>query len=157
MKPKLVVVLVASLLGLALAVAMGLLLSSHSPTWRGHDAKDLTYWSQVGGTQDWSRAAAQGDAQAQFNQGFALIRTNFTRMIDRVPVLSGLPVVGERWFEKRSYGIGNDIGQDRLAEAYRWFQLSAAQGFAPAKEAETLFRGRIATQTVNPTRTRPSE
>ena len=110
---------------------------------RGHDPRDLSYWSQVGATQDWSAAAAQGDPQAQFFHGFALIRTNLLTMIDRVPLLSAIPIIGKQWFEKVSYGIDSNTNQQQLAEAYRWIKHSADKGFAPAKEAEKLFIGRI--------------
>src|SRR2546423_4488535 len=66
-------------------------------TARPHDPRDLSYWSQVGATQDWSAAAAQGDARAQFFYGVALIRTNLETMVDRVPQLSGIPVIGKRF------------------------------------------------------------
>ncbi len=110
---------------------------------RGHDPRDLSYWSQVGGTQDWSAAAAQGDPQAQFFHGFALVRTNLVTMIQHVPQLSAIPVIGKLWFESISYAISGNASQEQLAEAYRWIKHSADQGFAPAKEAEKLFIGRI--------------
>jgi len=110
---------------------------------RGHDPSDLSYWSQVGATQNWSSVAAQGDPQAQFFHGIELVRTNFVTMIDRVPRLSSIPIVGKRLFENTSYGIDSNASQEQLAEAYRWIKKSAEQGFAPAKEAEKLFIGRI--------------
>jgi TPR repeat protein len=137
MKTKLTIVAFV----LLLLATIGLTTNFH--TARGHDPRDLSYWSQVGATRDWSAAAAQGDRQAQFLYGLALVRTNLQTMIDRVPRLSGIPVIGKRFFETISYGIDGRIGREQLAEAYRWIKLSADQGFAPAKEAEKLFVGRI--------------
>src|SRR2546430_5212377 len=67
----------------------------------------------------------------------------FRGMIDRVPRLSAIPLIGKRFFEKVTYRIDSNISQEQLAEAYRWIKESADQGFAPAKEAENLFIGRI--------------
>ena len=110
---------------------------------REHDPKDLSYWVRAGAAKDWSSEAAQGAVQAQFHFGLSLIRTNLQTMIDRVPRLSAVPLVGKRFFEKISYGIDSNISQEQLADAYRWIKKSADQGFAPAKEAEKLFIGRI--------------
>lgn len=63
-------------------------------------------------------------------------------MIDRVPRLSAIPLIGKRLFQTISYSIDNRISQEQLAEAHRWIKLSADQGFAPAKEAEKLFIGK---------------
>jgi hypothetical protein len=131
---------IAVFVGLLLVV-VGLAVSLCAP--RGHDPRDLAYWGKAGANKDWSSVAAQGDPQAQFFRGFALIRTNLETRIDRVPRLSGIPVFGKRFFETISYGIDNGIAQEQLAEAYRWIKQSADQGFAPAKEAEKLFVGRI--------------
>src|SRR6185369_7922653 len=102
---------------------------------RGHDPRDLAYWNQIGASQDWSTAAAQEDPQAQLFHGIAFIRTNLLTMIDRVPLLSAIPIIGKPWFEKISYGIDSNANEKQLAEAYRWIKRSADQGFAPAKEA----------------------
>jgi hypothetical protein len=64
-------------------------------------------------------------------------------MIDRVPRLSAIPIISKQWFESISYGIDSNASQEQLAEAYRWIKHSADQGFAPAKETEKLFIGRI--------------
>jgi hypothetical protein len=112
---------------------------------REHDPRDLSYWSQVAATQDWFAAAREGDARAQFFHGIALVQPNIVTMIDRIPRLSSIPIVGKRLFEDKSYGIDNNISQEKLTEAYQWIKKSADQGFAPAQEAEKLFRGRIAT------------
>jgi hypothetical protein len=64
-------------------------------------------------------------------------------MVDRVPRFSAIPIIGKRFFETKSYGIDSQIGQEQLNEAYHWIAASANHGFAPAKEAEKLFRGRI--------------
>src|SRR5262249_15944250 len=68
-----------------------------------HNPRDLSYWCQLGATRDWSSAAAQGDARAEFFQGIALIRTNLITTVGRVPVLSTIPIVGKRLFENTSY------------------------------------------------------
>jgi len=108
-----------------------------------HDPKDLSYWMRTRAAKDWSSEAAQGEPLGQFHFGLTLIRTNFITMIDRVPRLSAIPLIGKRFFEKVTYRIDNNISQEQLTEAYRWIKESADQGFAPAKEAEKLFIGRI--------------
>ncbi len=108
-----------------------------------HDPRDLSYWSQAGATQNGSAVAGQGTARGEFCLGVALIRTNAVMFIERVPVLSSLPIVGKRWFERTSYRIDDNISPERLAEAYRRIQRSADQGFPPAKEVEKLLRGRL--------------
>jgi len=110
---------------------------------REHDPKDLSYWMRTGAAKDWSSEAAQSEPLGQFHFGLTLIRTNLMTMIDRVPRLSAIPLIGRRFFEKVTYRIDNNISQEQLAEAYRWIKESADQGFAPAKEAEKLFLGRI--------------
>jgi hypothetical protein len=117
-------------------------LSVYLSATRGHNPRDLSYWSQAGATQDWSAAAVKGDPQAQLFHGFALIRTNLVAMVDRVPLLSAIPIIGKQCFESISYGIDSNISEEQVAEAYRWIKDSAEQGFAPAKEAEKLFIGR---------------
>ena len=99
---------------------------------------------RAGGNKDWSADAAQAKPEAQFFLGLSLIRTNLTKMIDRIPVLSNVPVLGRR-FERITYGVDNSIGEGQLAEAYRWIKKSADQGYAPAREAEKLFIGRVPT------------
>jgi len=74
--------------------------------------------------------------------GLTLIRTNLTKFVERVPVLSKVPVVGRR-FERISYSIDSSIGQEQLSEAYQCIKRSADQGYAPAKETEKLFVGRV--------------
>ena len=108
-----------------------------------HDPKDIAYWVGAGAAKDWSSEAAQGAPQAQFHFGLSLIRTNLLTMIDRVPRMSAVPLIGKRFFEKISYGIDSNISQEQLADAYGWIKKSADQGFAPAKEAEKLFTGRV--------------
>jgi len=110
---------------------------------REHDPKDLSYWLRAGGAKDWSSEAAHGEPQAQFHLGLTLIRTNLVTMIDRVPRLSAIPLIGKLFFEKVTYGIDSSISQEQLADAYRWIEKSAGQGFAPAKEAEKLFIGKV--------------
>src|SRR5437879_292010 len=110
---------------------------------REHDPKDLSYWVRAGAAKDWSSEAAHGESQAQFHLGITLIRTNLVTMIDRVPRLSAVPLIGKRFFEKITYGIDSNISQEQLADAYRWIKKSADLGFAPAKEAEKLFIGKV--------------
>lgn len=137
MKAKVVIGVLA---GLLLAVVALRVSFSAAP---GHDPRDLLYWSQAGGTNDWSAAALQGNARAQFFCGFALIRTNLATMIDRIPRLSAIPIVGKRFFQTISYSIDNRLSQEQLADAYRWIKQSADQGFPPAMEAEKLFMGKV--------------
>lgn len=110
---------------------------------REHDPKDLSYWMRVGAAKDWSSEAAHGERQAQFHLGLSLLRSNLVMMIDRVPRLSSVPLIGRRFFEKISYDIDSKISQEQLVDAYRWIKKSADQGFAPAKEAEKLFIGKV--------------
>lgn len=111
---------------------------------REHDPKDLSYWMRIGTNKDWSKEAAHGEPQAQFHFGMSLVRSNFATMVDRVPGLSAVPLYGKRFFEKTSYDIASSIDQRQLEDAYRWIRKSADQGFAPAKEAEKLFMGKVA-------------
>src|SRR5262245_10506334 len=110
---------------------------------REHDPKDLSYWAQAGAAKDWSSQAARGEPQAQFYLGLTLIRSNLVTMIDRVPRLSAVPLIGQRFFQKISYDIDSNITQEQLVDAYRWIKKSADQGFAPAKEAEKLLVGKV--------------
>jgi TPR repeat protein len=110
---------------------------------REHDPKDLPYWMRAGAAKDWSLQAAHGEPQAQFHVGLILIRTNLVTLIDRVPGLSAVPLIGKPFFERISYGIDKQISQEQLEDAYRWIKKSADQGFAPAKEVEKLFIGRV--------------
>lgn len=113
---------------------------------RSHDPRDLSYWSRVAGSRDWSLAAAQGDSRAQCLLGLSLIRTNIlTRGIARVPGLSSLPIIGKRYFERISYDLGGRVAAEQLADAQRWIKESADHGFAPAKEAQKLFIGKTGT------------
>lgn len=138
MKSKVGIVVLAGLL----LAAVGLWVSlSAAPE---HDPGDLRYWSHAGGTNDWSAAAVQGNARAQFFYGFGLIRMNLEMMVNRVPGFASIPIIGRRYFQTVSYRIDDGISQEELAKAYRWIRQSSEQGFAPAKEAEKLFRGRIA-------------
>ncbi len=118
------------------------------------DPKDLSHWMRVAGEKDWSTEAAENKPQAQFSLGLILIRTNLMTFIDRVPMLSAVPIVGKRFFEQIAYGIDNNAGQEQLREAYQWIKKSADQGYAPAKEAEKLFIGRVGVpnQSAEPTR-----
>lgn len=110
---------------------------------RKHDPKDLSYWIRAGASKDWSSEAIHGEPQAQFHLGIALVRSNLVTMVDRVPGLSAVPLLGKRFFEKTSYDVDSGISQGQLADAYRWIRKSADQGFAPAKEAEKLFIGKV--------------
>ena len=117
-----------------------------------HYSRDLSYWFRAAAGGDWSSQAAQGEPRAQLSCGLNLIRSNLVVMIDRPyvtvfgqqMVLSRIPLIGKRFFETTSYNIDGRISQQQLAEAYRWVRKAADQGFAPAKEAEKLFAGRVA-------------
>jgi hypothetical protein len=108
-----------------------------------HDPRDLSYWIRAGADKDWSSEAAQGQPQAQFYCGLGLISSNVVIMIDQVPRLCDIPIIGKRFFEHTSYGINSSMNQEQLAEAHRWIKKSADQGYAPAREAEKLFIGRV--------------
>lgn len=138
MKVKVTIAVFVALLLLVLAMKIAF-------SEREHDPRDLSHWSQVASTQDWFAAAIDGDARAQFLHGIALIQPHIVTLIGRVPGLSSIPIVGKRFFEDQSYSIDNNISKEDLAEAYQWIKKSADQGFAPAQEAEWLFRGRIGT------------
>jgi TPR repeat protein len=138
MKNKVIAIFVVVLL-----VAIGLAVSLSGG--REHDPKALSYWVGAASAKDWSFEAAQGDPHAQFQAGLTLICTNLVTTIDRVPPLSGIPIIGKRFFEKISYSIDSTISQEQLEEAHRWIKKSADQGFAPAKEAQKLFIGRVGT------------
>ena len=132
-------VVIAIFVGLLLVVVLVAIFSGR----REHDPKDLSYWMRTGAAKDWSSEAARGEPLGQFYFGLTLIRTNLMTMTDRVPRLSAIPLIGKRFFEKVTYRIDSNIGQEQLAEAYRSIKESADQGFGPAKEAEKLFIGRI--------------
>jgi len=129
---------IISVFAVFLLVSLGVIFSGTAK----HDPTDLSYWLRAGDNKDWSKEAADGDAKAQFLFGLALIRTNLTQFVGRVPILSSVPVVGKR-FEDVSYNIDSSISQEQLTDAYRWIRKSAGQGYAPAKEAEKLFKGRV--------------
>jgi TPR repeat protein len=133
-------VMVTFLAGVLLA---GLLLSWPRQSSRP-DPQDLSAWARFAGERDWSSQAAQGDSEAEFLLGLTLVRTNLTQMVDRVPTLSAIPVVGKRFFEKVHYGLDAQVTAEQMAEAHRWIQRSAEQGYAPAREAVKLFAGRLA-------------
>lgn len=142
MKTNLIIVAFVCLLLVALVLGVSLSVP------RGHNPRDLSYWGLVAASRDWSLAAAQGDPQAQCLHGLSLVRTNlFTRGIDRVPVLSAVPIIGKRYFETISYELDGRVTPAQLADAYRWIKQAADKGFAPAKEAQKLFIGRIGTPT----------
>jgi len=137
-------VLIAIFAGLLLVAATSVVPAVRRPL-------DLSFWVRAGAVGDSSLAAARGEPRAQFLHGLNLIRTNLVTMIDRVPGLSAIPVIGKRFFEKVSYGIDSNASPEQLAEAYRWIKQSADQGFAPAKEAEKLFVGKVPAQGASTT------
>src|SRR6266853_341017 len=117
---------------MVISIFVGLVLTGLVVTFserRQHDPKDLSYWVRAGADQDWSSEAAQSKPEAEFYVGLTLIRTNLLTMIDRVPRLSAVPIIGKRFFENISYAIDTNIGQDQLAEAYQWIKKSADAGF----------------------------
>jgi len=141
MKRRVAVSLFATILlvAIVLLVAIGVTVSSKREPAPG----DFSYWAQAVADKDWSVKAAQGDPEAQFCVGLMLVRTNLVKFINRIPLLSDVPVVGRR-FKKIGYSIDNNIGQDQMAEAFTWIKKSADQSYSPAKEAEKLFVGRVA-------------
>lgn len=122
-------------------VLMGLLVTSLRAL--KHYPRDLSYWFRAAAAGDWSAEAAKGHAVAQLCCGLNLIRSNLVVMTDETVGLSRLPLIGKRYFERTSYSIDNTISQEQLTEAYGWIRKAVDQGFAPAKEAEKLFLGRI--------------
>jgi hypothetical protein len=64
-------------------------------------------------------------------------------MIDRIPMLSDLPLVGRRFFQKTQYQIDSAISPESLTEARQWITKSANQGFYPAKQALKLLGGAL--------------
>jgi hypothetical protein len=116
----------------------------------GRDPANLRYWVSAGGGKDWASEAARNQPEAEFFFGISYIRSNLVVMVDQVPGLCRVPVLGKRFFEKTSYGIDSGVDPETLAQSYRWIKASADQGFAPAKEAEKLFLGKTALQSTNP-------
>ncbi len=140
MKHKLpIVICFGLLLG---AIIVGLVLSLPPE----HDPRDLGYWMRAGQGRDWSSEAAQGVPQAQFQRGLSLVATNMVITISRARWLSSWPIVGKRYFDKRTYALGTGISAEKLTEAHAWIKNAADQGFQPAKEALKLFAGRMGTQ-----------
>jgi hypothetical protein len=103
---------------------------------------DLRYWLRMAAGKDWSAEAAQGRADAECFVGLNLIRSNLVIMVDSVPRLSSLPLIGKRFFETTSYMIDNRIDQQQLTLAYGWINKAATKGYPPAIEAQKLFRGK---------------
>jgi hypothetical protein len=132
------IILIAIVFGVLLAGIVVILSTKTS-----HDPRDLRYWVYAGGNRDWSSEAAQKQPESEFFHGVSFIRTNLMVMTDRVPWLSAVPLVGKRWFEKTHYEIDRAIPPEQLAAGYLWIKKSADHGFAPAKEAEKLFIGRV--------------
>jgi hypothetical protein len=60
------------------------LIAVHRP---GPDPKDLFYWLKVGANQDWTKAASNGQAEAEFQVGLSMVQSNLLFMVDRVPRL----------------------------------------------------------------------
>lgn len=106
------------------------------------DPKDLSYWLRAARDKDCAAQAARGDPESQFFLGLSLVRTNLVTMIDRVPWLSEIPLIGRR-FVKVTYAIDDNITQEQLAKAFRWIEMAAERGHAPAMEARRLFSGRV--------------
>jgi hypothetical protein len=136
-----------------LVVLMGLLVAAfRAPA----HPRDLSYWFRAAAARDWSAAAAKGQAPAQLCCGLNLIRSNLVVMKDETVGLSCLPLIGNRYFVRTTYSIGNTISQEQLTEAYGWVRKAVDQGFAPAREAEKLFIGRVPMPDPSLERTRTS-
>jgi hypothetical protein len=134
----------------ALGVASLVALFVAAPLRGEHDPKDLQYWMQTAGTNDWSAQAARGEARAQLLHGFTLIRSNFVMARESVPKLRDIPVVGRKFFESTSYFINSQASPEQLEAAHAWIAKAAAQQFAPAIVAEKLFTGKIAPAPTGP-------
>jgi len=138
MKNRLAIAAIGCSIIAALFVGLGI------STSRDHDPADLSHWTLVASSRDWSMAATQGDPQGQYLYGLSLIRTNISTMVSEVPRLSALPIIGARFFKRTAYDIDRAVNQETLAEAYRWVKRSADQGYHPAKETEKILVRRIA-------------
>ena len=103
---------------------------------------DLSNWLALAASRDYSAAASNGDARAQLLYGLSLIHNDLAVVQDRVPLLSSIPVIGKRMFEKTHYFIDENASPGQVATAYQWVKRSCDQHFAPAFEVENLFRGR---------------
>src|SRR5437763_7143439 len=101
-------------------------------------------------TQDWTAEAAAGRAEAELCVGLSLIRTRLVVMIDRVPALASVPVLGKRFFEKTHYSLDGKLSPERQILAYGYIKKARDQGFVPAVEAEALFAGRMPDRRGNP-------
>ena len=86
--------IVLLLVGFALA-----LLTLFWPRSSGLARTDLAAWAARAADQDWTSKATAGDPEAQFILGMGLIRTNLLQMVDRVPRLASVPIIGRRFFE----------------------------------------------------------
>jgi hypothetical protein len=133
-------VVIAITAGLFLVLIGLVVISSRGPE---HHPPGLSYWLRAAAARDWSLEATHGEPRAQLCCGINLIRSNLIVMTDRTELLADIPVIGKRYFEKTSYDIDSTISQEQLAEAYRWVRKAVDQGFAPAKEAEKLFAGKV--------------
>lgn len=114
------------------SLALGLFLAFKG----GEDPADLAYWMKI--TAEDAGGADDTSAEASFARGMAVIRSHLVQYVDQVPVLSKIPIVGKS-FRQMSFSIDNSISDNKLAEAYGWIKISAANGFAPAQEALKLF------------------
>ena len=105
------------------------------------EPEDLMGWLGLATAQDYSTAASNGEARAQFLYGLALIHTQIVKVEDRLPVISAVPLVGNL-FKNTQYFIDEHATAAQVATAHHWIQCASAQHFAPAVEAEQLFRGK---------------
>lgn len=119
-----------------LAVGSSLVLGLFVAFKGAHDPADLAYWMKV--TTEAAEGTNDTSAEASFARGMAVIRSHLVQYVDQVPVLSKIPIVGKS-FRQMSFSIDNSISDNKLAEAYGWIKISAANGFAPAQEALKLF------------------
>jgi TPR repeat protein len=109
----------------------------------GPRSNDLLYWLKLAGTKDWSKEAAANKPDAQFLLGLSLLRSNLVIVVDSVPRLSSIPVIGKRWFRTVSCSLDSGIEPEQLQEAHAWIKKAVNQGYTPAREMERLFRGRL--------------
>ena len=131
--------------GLIFSLSIALLIASVALAAEVKEPKELSQWIGLAVAQDYSVAASNGDARAQFLYGLSLLHGHIVVVQDRVPVISSIPLIGKRLFEKTHYFIDAQANTGQVATAYQWVNRARDQHFAPAIETEQLFRGRAVT------------
>src|SRR4051812_3401544 len=98
------------LIGLLLA---GLLAMFAYPRNLRPHPKDVFEWTRLAEEKDWSAKAAAGDSEAQFFIGLGHVQPHLQKIVDRIPYLSAVPVIGKRYFETLSYGFDGSVTQEQ--------------------------------------------